>query len=318
MLMKKTPNLWGHSLRRALWRVTFLIAGNLAGHAMAQTTTPLPSAASVEPGAVALLEKHAALATQLAKSPYGRPLVLESSETTSMVNGDAYAVLDSPYSVVSATLKSPGRWCDVMILHLNTKYCRATSEANPSLLHVNIGKKTEQELADSFAFEFAFRLNAASTNYLAAQLVADKGPLGTSNYRIELRAIPLPDGKTFMYLRYAYSYGMAGRLAMQSYLATLGQGKVGFTQINQGEKGVYVSGMRGAVERNTVRYYLAIEAYLASLGTPAAQQLDARLERWFDATEQYARQLHELDKSSYMSMKKNEYRRQQSGAGSTN
>ena len=60
--------------------------------------------------------------------------------------------------------------------------------------------------------------------------------------------------------------------------------------------------MRGTVERNTMRYYLAIEAYLDSLDKPPAQQLDARLRQWFDATEQYARQLHEVDKESYLAM----------------
>ncbi len=280
----------------------------MTGAAIGQTQAP-----ASEQNATALLEKHAELASQLAGSPYGRPLYLESSETSSMVNGNAYAILDSPFSAVSATLKSPKRWCDVMILHLNTKYCRATSDTSPSVLNVNIGKKTEQELADAFALEFAFRLASASPTYLSAQLNADKGPLGTSNYRIELRAMPLPEGKTFMHLRYSYGYGMAGKLAMQGYLATLGSGKVGFTQVGQGQKQGYVGGMRGAVERNTMRYYLAIEAYLASLGRPADQQFNARLDHWFNATEQYARQLHEVDKSSYLVMKKNEYMRQQNG-----
>ncbi len=296
------------SRARSLAAVALLAMAAMTGAATAQTP-----AAPAEQNAAALLEKHAELANQLAGSPYGRPLYLESSETSSMVNGNAYAILDSPFSAVSATLKSPKRWCDVMILHINTKYCHATSDASQSILHVNIGKKTEQELADAFALDFAFRLASASPNYLSAQLNADKGPLGTSNYRIELRAMPLPEGKTFMHLRYSYGYGMAGKLAMQGYLATLGSGKVGFTQVGQGQKQGYVSGMRGAVERNTMRYYLAIEAYLASLGRPAEQQFNARLDHWFNATEQYARQLHEVDKASYVVMKKNEYLRQQNG-----
>ncbi|UUZ63708.1 hypothetical protein LP417_31090 [Polaromonas sp. P1-6] len=98
---------------------------------------------------------------------------------------------------------------------------------------------------------------------------------------------------------------------MRAYLATLGSGKVGFTQIQQGENSVHVGGMRGAIERNTMRYYLAIEAYLASLSQPSAQQFNTRLQHWFDATEEYALQLHEVDKSSYVTMKKDEYQRQQ-------
>ena len=34
-------------------------------------------------------------------------------------------------------------------------------------------------------------------------------------------------------------------------------------------------------------------------------------ERWFDATERYARQLHEMDRATYLAMKQREYARQQ-------
>ncbi len=322
--MKETPFTTKSALTRrlprqaapALWCTAIILtfAATTAGLVRAQT----PSGAA-EPlqNAAALLEKHSELAAQLANNPYGRPLYLESSETSNMVNGNAYAVLDSSFNAVSSTLKSPKRWCEVMILHINTKYCRASADTTPGVLNVNIGKKTQQELADAFALEFAFRLASSTPDYLSARLNADKGPLGTSNYRIELRAAPLPDGKTFMHLRYSYGYGMAGKIAMQGYLATLGSGKVGFTQVGQGQKAGYVGGMRGAVERNTMRYYLAIEAYLASLNRPAEQQFSARLDHWFRATEQYARQLHEVDKSDYLLMKQNEYRRQQQGPSST-
>ncbi|MES1979393.1 MAG: hypothetical protein V4451_15235 [Pseudomonadota bacterium] len=299
------------ALARSFAALTLVAAAAITGPATAQT---MPTAQEPAQTAANLLEKHSELAAQLTSNAYGRPLYLESSETSSMVNGNAYAVLDSPFGTVSSTLKSPRRWCDVMILHINTKYCQASADASPAVLNVNIGKKTEQELADAFALEFSFRLASSTPDFLHVRLNADKGPLGTSNYRIELRAAPLPGGKTFMHLRYSYGYGMAGRIAMQGYLATLGSGKVGFTQVGEGQKQGYVGGMRGAVERNTMRYYLAIEAYLASLGRPPEQQFNARLDHWFKATEQYARQLHEVDKSSYVLMKHNEYRRQQNGS----
>jgi len=282
-----------------------------ATHFPAAAQAQQAPAASTEAGAPALLEKHAALAGQLAQNAYRRPLYLESFESANAVTGSAYAVLDSPFATVSSAFKSPRRWCEVLILHINTKYCHASADESPSLLNVNIGKKTEQPLEDAFALQFNYRLAVSSHDYLAAQLRSDKGPLGTNNYRIELQAVPLPDGKTFMHLRYSYGYGVTSRLAMQGYLATAGSGKVGFTQVQRGSTSAYVDGMRGTVERNTMRYYLAIEAYLASLDKPPAQQLDARLRHWFDATEQYARQLHEVDKESYLAMKRAEYQRQQ-------
>ena len=73
---------------------------------------------------------------------------------------------------------------------------------------------------------------------------------------------------------------------------------------------LYIGGIRGLVERNTMRYYLAIDAYLGSLSAPAAEQPERRFAAWFDATERYPRQLHEVDRDAYLRMKRSEYRRQ--------
>jgi hypothetical protein len=130
-----------------------------------------------------------------------------------------------------------------------------------------------------------------------------------------LTAVPLAGGKSFMRLHYSYSFGGAARLATHGYLATSGSGKVGFTRVvNDDGKKSYVRGLRGAVERNTMRYYLAVESYLDSLSQPPGRQFTNRIERWFDATEQYRLQLHEMDRADYLSMKQSEYARQQAVA----
>jgi hypothetical protein len=262
--------------------------------------------------AAALLQKNAALKNQLAASPFRRPLVMESSESSNTVDGSVYAVLESSFADVSRTFKSPEQWCEVMILHINTKYCRPDGRMAPTRFKVSIGKKTPQQLSDAFALDFGYEIAAASSSYLSVGLSAPNGPLGTSNYKIELQAVPLPDNRTFMRLRYTYGYGAASRVAMQGYLATIGAGKVGFTQLSDGPNTTYIGGMRGAAERNIMRYYLAIEAYQASLARPVDERLESRLKHWFDATEDYSRQLREVDKASYLAMKKDEHQRQQS------
>ena len=100
---------------------------------------------------------------------------------------------------------------------------------------------------------------------------------------------------------------------MKTYLATIGSGKVGFTLIGKQPNGQpeYIGGMRGVVERNTMRYYLAIDAYLGALATPPSLRLQKRLQGWFTATEQYPRQLREVDPTAYIDMKRSEYLRQQ-------
>ena len=252
----------------------------------------------------------------LASNVFGRPLVIESVETNNRVTGDAYAIINSSFTTASAALQNPSRLCELIILHLNTKYCRAepAKKSDGNLLKVNFGKKTPQELASTFAIDFDMRVPSASASFLAVLLDAPEGPLGTSNYRIEIDAVPLPEGKTFLHLRYSYGYGVAGRLAMRGYLATSGSRKIGFTKVTEGDSQSYVGGMRGAVERNTMRYYLAIDSYLASLRVAPPEQLDARMNAWFDATERYPEQLGEVDKEAYLKMKKGEVLRQQGSA----
>ncbi len=263
-------------------------------------------------GGPALQARYAALASQLARNPFQRPLVIDSSESANAVSGNAYAVINYPFSVVNAAFKEPATWCEVLMLHLNTKHCRA-SDNGPAVLEVSVGRKNPQEVKDAYTLAFAFQPASAAPDYMAVQLNAGKGPLGTHDYRITLKAVPVAGGKTFMHLQYAYGYGMAGRIAMQGYLVTLGSGKVGFTALEQatGAGKPLVTGLRGAIERNTMRYYLAIDAYLASLDAPADAQLEKRLLYWFDATERYPRQLREMDRATYLAMKRSEYQRRQ-------
>jgi hypothetical protein len=265
--------------------------------------------------AAQLLAAHAALAPRLAHNEFGRPLALESQQSPRQVSGDVYAEVDAPFETVSRSFSSPRSWCDVLILHLNTKYCRAGVGADARLLSVRVGRKGAQELDEAFALQFAFRLDAARPGYLAARVTSPTGPLGSHDYRIELQAVPLSARRSFLRLHYTYAFGGAARLATRGYLATSGSGKVGFTRVAHGDgKPEYVRGMRGAVERNTMRYYLAVEAYLGSLAQPPGRQFSSRIEHWFDATEQYRRQLHEMDRAEYLSMKQTEYARQQAVA----
>ncbi|HEX4326105.1 MAG TPA: hypothetical protein VH105_04760 [Burkholderiales bacterium] len=266
--------------------------------------------AQAAPDPARLRAAYAGMSAKLGGDVFHEPLHLESTETSSRVAGDIYARMNYPYATVAASLRHADNWCDVVILHLNTKYCRAAPSGNA--LAMGVGSKTPEAPEKASRLDFVFNAGAQSANYMQASLAAEKGPMGTSNYRIVLEAMPLEGGKTFLHLTYSYEVGTMGRLAMRTYLATVGRGKVGFTQQpGDGEKGEFVGGTRGVVERNTMRYYLAIEAYLASLKAPAADQVDRRIAAWYDATERYPRQLHEVERADYLEMKRDEVRRQQ-------
>ena len=55
------------------------------------------------------------------------------------------------------------------------------------------------------------------------QLTAADGPMGTSDYHIELQIVALDEQRVFLHLSYAYRYGLASQAAMQGYLNTIGR-----------------------------------------------------------------------------------------------
>lgn len=294
-------NFLTHRLNWATFLLWIFIAGN-ANLAMAE---PDPT--------ITLRAKYDSLTQSLQKNQFKRPLVLESTETPQRLQGDIYAVVAYPFKAVNAGLNNPDHWCDVLLLHINTKYCHATERPSDTTLVVNIGKKTPEKLADAARVKFTYEVVATTPEYVEIMLHAADGPLGTSNYRILLEAVAISDTKTFLHLTYAYGMNLSGRLALQTYLATIGHDKVGFTKIgtqNDGEPN-YIGGVRGMIERNTMRYYLAIDTFLQVSNATPAQQPEKRFQNWFTAVEQYPQQLHEMDRNHYIEMKRAEYSRQQ-------
>jgi hypothetical protein len=287
------------------------IARLLARVATALTVALATSHALADAGE--LRARYAQLRDQLHNNPYQRPIVIDSGEAGDSLKGDIYAVLDYPYETLSRTLERPNDWCAILILPFNTKYCHPVNAGGGTKLAMRIGRKADQPADDAYRLDFALRPVAAGPDYLESHLTAAQGPFGTHDYRITLAAIPLDARHTFMHLSYSYAYGGMGRFAMQAYLATAGASKTGFTVVGRDANGqpLYIGGMRGAIERNVMRYYLAIDAHLASLSARPEQQLEKRIETWFDSTERYARQLHEMDRAQYIAMKKGEYERQQ-------
>lgn len=257
----------------------------------------------------ALRERHGQLARQIDNSPFQRPVVLQSSEGGHQLQGSVDAVVPQPFALARDQLQRPAALCEILMLQINTKQC--TVSGNELVVH--IGRKNDQPIEDAYRVAFTLQPLASNQEYMSVKLGADNGPFSTRDFRIQVQAIPLDGGnRTFLHLNYSYGMGLPAKLAMQGYLATAGASKVGFTRTADAG---YIGGMRGAIERNTMRYYLAIEAYLASLSAPAAQQRTKRLETWFAATEQYARQLHEVDRNDYLTMKFNEFRRLPAAGG---
>lgn len=259
-----------------------------------------------------LLSKYPEIKTKLEKNQFGIPVYLESKEEYSSLHVDVYGIIDYPFDGVRDALQSPSNWCDITSLLFNIKACTYRKVSDQWLLTLYSGRKYYQHPKDAYKLDFRFRIAALQPEYMDIALTAKKGPLLTRDHRIRIEAVPLDKGRTFIHFSYDYSYGVLARAAIKSYYATIGRDKKGFSLVATGKKSdpVYVGGVRGSVERNAVRYYFAIQAYMDSLDIPWNQRVEKRTNRWYDLTARFPRQLYEMDKVEYLANKRREHTNQ--------
>ena len=276
-------------------------AGLLAACLAAAMPAP---AADVPPGAGAELQtRYAELRPRLAQSPFRRPLLLQSNDSASAPLGEVWALLDQPFAAVAASLRQPRHWCDILLLQTNIKRCTPAG-GGPPRLEVSVARRYTDAADQAQPIAFGFDVPALQPDYLSVALSADQGPLGTQNYRLRFSAVPAGPRQTFMHLSYAYETSLAARLATSAYLASAGKDKVGFTITGRDAEGrpQYVRGMQGVAERNTMRYFLAIESFLDTASGP----VEERLRSFHAALERYPAQLHETEEADYLAMKRRE------------
>ena len=270
-------------------RTVALLALLLAAYA-----SPVLIAAQEGGGPSALKQKYDQLKAKLEKSAFGRPLHLESGDQEGKMTGDVYAVLDHPFKRVSEGLASSKQWCEVLVLPFNVQKCESDGG---KALKLYVGRKPTSPIEEATKLDFSYAVAARSADQLEVKLSAPTGPAGTKDYLITFAATPLDDKRTMVHMHYGYSTGAMSQMAMKTYLSTSGADKVGFSSDN----GKLVGGTRGIMERNTMRYFLAIDAHLDTLGKPVT----ARLDKWFASTEKYAKQLREMTREEYLAIKQN-------------
>lgn len=264
--------------------------------------------------AAALLARHAELREPLARNGFERPLHLDSSERAATLTGEVHARMPQPFGVAGPALREIAHWCDILILHPNIKGCRAGADA----LLLGVGRHSNPALAPADELAFSYEVAASTPDYLRVVLEAPDGPFGTSHYRVVLEVAAV-EGGSFLRLSYAYRTAAASRWALRAYLATLGRARVGFSVVGRKPDGrpVYIGSTRGMVERNAMRCYLAIEAYLGALPAPESEQAERRLHHWYAGVAQFPLQLQDVTLGEYLAMKRTEIRRQQARVSSS-
>lgn len=256
-----------------------------------------------------LLEYDAAVSKQSSDS---FPFLIKSREQGDLLAARVLMKLPVSHTEFREILSHPRLWCEFLILHLNIKSCVTERQQGKDILVLFAGRKHYQPPEITYRLEYRFQLMDNRDKYFEVMLDAPNGPLSTSNYRIHVQAIPYKN-VTLMALGLNYTQSFISRAATYSYLNTLGRNKVGFSlQSNtNADPPVYVSGVKGVIERNVMRYFLALQSYLQAEARLEPDSFKRLLITWYQSTEQYHQQLYEYEQDVYLQAKQKEYLNQQ-------
>ncbi len=245
--------------------------------------------------------------------PLDRNLALriQSDEQGRRLRVDVYGIVNQPYPRVAEALSSPAAMCDFLILNMNVKTCTYEQVGRRLFMTIYIAGKNYAPLYRTLEIEPYFELQKKDRNYLKVLVASREASRGKTEYSVFVEAVPY--GKATL-VRFSSKYfaSRINKAATTAYLKTFALNKVGFTVIGRNNQGLpeYVRGMQGVIERNAVRSYLALQAYLETTDAPVNLRFESRLWRWFKLTNVYKRQLHEMHWQSYLLNKRREYQNQ--------
>jgi hypothetical protein len=135
-----------------------------------------------------------------------QPVFLQSTEAPERLEGEVLALIDHPVLQVRTALAQAAVWCDILILHLNVKYCRAARRSGPAgavdTLEVGLGRKYDEPLSGVHWLGFRFRAGTSAVSPAsppgasppAVELLAPEGPLDTRDIRITVQTSEAPGG----------------------------------------------------------------------------------------------------------------------------
>ena len=256
-------------------------------------------------GAVKVEELYHRVKSSLDRSTLSEPYYLETEKNKDIESGEAAYYLPLNLGEIATELSSVKNWCEVMSLHINVKTCTYDEENNA--ITVYMGRKFYQAPEEAFDLTYDFK-TISNDGYFAAIAIAKNGPLGTSDYHIEVEIIPVDENKSFGRIYVSNKRSWISSVAMKLYLATKGKNKRGIRVVGQDAEGnpVYSGGESGVAERNLLRYYFAFIAFFSELEEKDQQKRhDGQLTFWFDQIEKYP-QLYEMSREKYLDQKRKE------------
>lgn len=293
---------------KSLWNTIFRLIGAVV--VLLSTTDVFATESDYE----TLKDTYLTLQSRLESNDFKNPIVVDSNVNKENVKGIVYAVLPHNFNQTGKLFRNVNSLCNALDFHINVKSCTVSAAQDHSpLLHVYIGNKDYQQPDEAYRFDYGYEVVANEPNYLDIRLNTVDGPLDSKDYQISIQAIPLDNQSSFVVFSYSAVYGLMTRLMINTYLATSGRNKVGFTRVGTDSDGntKYIKGIEGLLERNAVRYMFAFYSFLDSESYPKEQRMNIGLNRWFELTRQYPRQLYEIAKDEYIDNKQREQMNQQ-------
>lgn len=267
----------------------------------------LPAAGETVPEAAALREQFR---TVLARPGLGGlPIQAKVIVDDGAVDCDILAVVARPAAEVAALLGSARGWCEVALLHHNVKACVEEPAAEGRGMVIHVGTKHYQPVDLARPQRYVLHVGKGAGGSLSARLSPAAEPPEEGGGQVRIEAVALDAGRTGVRVRYRETLGAGTRLLAAGYFATLGRDKIGFsvTGVDAEGRPIHVGGLAGAIERNVVRHFLAVETVLEGRSAGAADATERRLSRWFARAAPHARQLHEMDWEEYRAIKLREF-----------
>ncbi|MCW8922676.1 MAG: hypothetical protein OQK69_03460, partial [Gammaproteobacteria bacterium] len=186
--------------------------------------------ASTAWGKASLLEHYHRLKNGGSVTLPGTDINLTSSEQEDLLSAEVHSIVSTPFIQVATALAQARNWCQVMPLHFNIKACTYEKRDTGDVLTVYSGRKIYESPEDSYQMSYRFEVIRQDNKQLSLRLHAAHGPVGTSDYLIELDAVPVAEG-TMLQIHSAYRPSWLSSMLTSAYLSTVGSGKTGFSQI---------------------------------------------------------------------------------------
>jgi hypothetical protein len=220
---------------------------------------------------------------------------------------EVYGTVHGKFTTVSQALLGSRGYCEFLPPLFNLKSCVSARVDGRDLIRFYVGSKHYTSMLRTILIVAELQRVSERPDYVHVRLASVDAASTKYGYRIDIEVVPFGDD-VLARVRTYYNPDRLTRIAVSTYLHTVGENKVGFTRVAVAgqDKTAYVGGMSGVIERNTVRAFMAMQAYLDTVDAPLAGRYSERLQRWFALTDRFRRQLHELGRREYISVKMRE------------